>query len=98
MQIWRRSRRDAMMSCREVARVLQSYLDGQVDELTTRRVTAHLDDCRRCGLESHVYQELKQALARRATRVDPSIVERVQAFGRELAESPPGEAAEPPTG
>ncbi len=98
MRIWWRSNSDAMASCREVGRVLQAYLDGQVDELTAQRVSAHLEACRRCGLEAHVYDELKQALARRSTRVDPSIVERVQAFGRDLVESPPNEAADPSTG
>lgn len=97
MHIWWRSNSDAMASCREVGRVLQAYLDGQVDELTARRVSAHLEACRRCGLEAHVYDELKRALARGAAGVDPSIVERVQAFGRALVESPPGEAADPPT-
>lgn len=98
MRIWRRSHADAMASCREVGRVLQAYLDGQVDELTAQRVRAHLEACRRCGLEACVYDELKQALARRAPRVDSSIVERVQAFGRQLVESPPGDTADPASG
>ena len=98
MRIWRRSNREAMASCREVGRVLQSYLDGQVDDLTARRVSAHLEACRHCGLEAHVYTALKDALARRATRVDPLVIERIQSFGRDLIETPPGEATGPPTG
>ncbi len=98
MRRWRRSNRDAMATCREVGRVLQSYLDGQVDELTARRVSRHLDACRHCGLEAHVYEELEAALARRATQVDPTVVERIQSFGRDLVDSPPDEATGPPTG
>ncbi|MBV7697464.1 glycosyltransferase [Streptomyces sp. TRM70350] len=36
--------------------------------LTARRVAAHVDDCRRCGLEAAVYREIKSALARQETR------------------------------
>lgn len=92
---WRGSHADAMASCREVGRVLQTYLDGQVDEVTARRVRAHLEACRRCGMEAQVYDELKHALARRAPSLDPSIVERVNAFSRELVGSPPQDKADP---
>ena len=85
----------AMVECQRVGRVLQSYLDGQVDDVTAQRVRHHLEACRRCGLEAHVYDELKQALARRAIDLDPSAVERVKSFGRDLLETPPGEAADP---
>lgn len=85
MRPWRR-RGDAMASCREVHRVLQSYLDGQVDEFTAHRVAAHLDACRACGLEADVYRELKQALARRANHVDETVIERLREFGREIAD------------
>jgi hypothetical protein len=52
------------MSCREVAALVQSYLDDLTDEATARRVVQHLDDCRRCGLEAEVYRGIKQSLAR----------------------------------
>ena len=94
----RGSHAEAMATCREVGRVLQSYLDGQVDELTARRVSAHLDACRRCGMEAYVYEELKQALARHAPRIDAAIVERVQAFGRDLVDSPSSDTADPASG
>ncbi|MFJ7768705.1 anti-sigma factor family protein [Streptomyces sp. NPDC097107] len=72
----------------QVARVLQSYLDGETDEVTARRVSAHLEDCRRCGLEASVYQEIHNALARR-TGPDSQAVERLQAFGASLLSDPP---------
>lgn len=51
--------------CRETVRVLQAYLDGEVDEATAEAAERHLETCRRCGLEATVYAEIKEALARR---------------------------------
>ncbi|MGR8009497.1 zf-HC2 domain-containing protein [Streptomyces hypolithicus] len=67
----------------QVARVLQSYLDGESDEITARRVAAHLEDCRRCGLEASAYREIKNALARRET-LDSGAVARLRGFGESL--------------
>ncbi|UGY94610.1 anti-sigma factor family protein [Streptomyces gobiensis] len=89
----RRSAEDRRMNCVRVARVLQSYLDGETDDLTARRVAAHLEDCRRCGLEAATYREIKNALARR-TEPDTAAVERLRGFGTSLlrgAEGPDGE-------
>jgi anti-sigma factor RsiW len=77
-----------MASCLQVMRVLQSYLDGDTDEVTTRRVANHLQACRRCGLEAATYRQLKASLARRAPQVDADTVERLQAFGQALAAGP----------
>ncbi len=83
-------------TCAEVARVLQSYLDGHVDEMTARRVARHLEDCRRCGLEAHTYEAIKQALARRRTDVDSDALQRLRTFGERLAhEGPSDEAGSP---
>jgi anti-sigma factor RsiW len=71
------------MSCRAVARLLQSYLDDVTDEATARRVAAHLEDCRRCGMEEQVYRAIKQALARSGS-VPPEEVARLRAFGEHL--------------
>lgn len=92
---WRRGRaaRD-VATCREVGRVLQSYLDGHVDELTARRVARHLELCRRCGMEAQTYSEIKRSLARRGGDVDPEVVERLRSFGSELIERGPEEPPE----
>ncbi|GAC1311864.1 MAG: hypothetical protein NVSMB12_00860 [Acidimicrobiales bacterium] len=79
----RGSREDA--TCREVMRVLQSYLDGQTDEVTAQRVARHLEKCRRCGLEASVYLEIKISLARRALPVEAVTAARLRAFGERLA-------------
>ncbi|MDY7102545.1 MAG: zf-HC2 domain-containing protein [Actinomycetota bacterium] len=75
----------AMDECREVMRVLQAYLDGEVDEETARMVAPHLDACRRCGLEAHVYEDIKAALASRAPRVDQATLDRLERFGEAVA-------------
>ncbi|GAC1311544.1 MAG: zf-HC2 domain-containing protein [Acidimicrobiales bacterium] len=72
-------------SCMQVMRVLQSYLDGQIDEVTARRVANHLEACRRCGLEASTYLEIKAALARKESEVDPRALDRLRAFGTALA-------------
>jgi anti-sigma factor RsiW len=67
----------------QVARVLQSHLDGETDEATARRVAVHLEDCRRCGLEAAVYRELKQSLARREAPAAQTVT-RLRDFGESL--------------
>lgn len=85
-----------------VARVLQSYVDGETDEVTARRVAAHLEDCRRCGLEAALYREIKNSLARREAP-DQDAVARLRAFGESLARGEDGDGPqdihhEPPAG
>jgi anti-sigma factor RsiW len=88
-------RRSDEASCREVSRVLQAYLDGQVDELSARRVTRHLDACRRCGLEAEVYVRIKEAVGRMDGGVPSLPLARLRDFARRLAEEGP-QASEPP--
>jgi anti-sigma factor RsiW len=87
------------MNCMQMARILQVYLDGQADEVTARRVSTHLEDCRRCGLEAAVYREIKRSLSRRETLADEAVA-RLRGFGEALARGePPGSGhREPPTG
>lgn len=88
----RRRRGGQEATCAEVAQLLQSYLDGHVDDLTARRVRRHLEHCRRCGLEAETYRAIKDTLARRGRHVDSQSLERLRAFGERLADE--GEAGE----
>jgi anti-sigma factor (TIGR02949 family) len=91
MRVWPRRRDTARrrMGCAEVIRVLQAYLDGETDEATARRLVAHLDDCRDCGLEADLYREIKKSLARHE-RPDARAVERLRGFGESLLHTGPG--------
>ena len=91
MTPWRRHTVvDRPLTCREVGRLLQRYLDGDTDEHATAKVAEHLEDCRRCGLEAAIYREIKASLARRATVLPETPLTRLRRFGQQLAtEGPP---------
>ena len=73
------------VDCSNVAMVIQRYLDGElVADADT--VAAHLDVCRACGLEAATYDRLRAALARPSEDpVGPEILERLRAFGADIA-------------
>ena len=96
MRSWIRRWRAPEATCAEVAQVLQTYLDGQLDDLSARRVRRHLEKCRRCGLEFETYEAIKEAIARRAERIDPDALDRLRKFGERLAENGPDESAGSP--
>lgn len=81
---------DRPLSCGEVGKVLQRYLDGHVDERTAEKVAEHLEDCRRCGLELTVYTEIKASLARRSPEVPETALDRLRRFGEQLVASSRG--------
>lgn len=76
--------------CMRVARVLQSYLDGEVEPPTARAVEEHLEECRRCGLAASTYLAIKTAIAASGASTRPSVdaeaVERLRAFARQLSD------------
>lgn len=75
----------SQMSCRQVAKVLQSYLDHELDDRSAAKVAAHLDECRRCGLEAETYEELKAVLRRGPSGAADGSVARLRDFGERLA-------------
>ena len=81
---WRRRRSDRPADCREVGRVLQGYLDGEVEPDFAAKIDAHLEACRDCGLEAETYNRIKSSLARRHPAVDEEAIARLRAFGEEL--------------
>lgn len=72
------------MSCHQVGKVLQSYLDSELNESTAQKVMAHLELCRRCGMQAEMYEEIKRALAARTTPVPDDAVERLREFSDKL--------------
>jgi len=81
----RHRRRMAMqMSCAEVGAVLQRYLDDELDGTTSPLVEAHLEMCRKCGLEASIYTDVKNALAKNGDLPEDS-VRRLREFGERIA-------------
>jgi predicted anti-sigma-YlaC factor YlaD len=94
MTSWRRHTVvDRPLTCREVARLLQRYLDGEASEHATAKVAEHLEDCRRCGLEASIYREIKASLARHATVLPETTLARLRRFGQQLATEGPADTA-----
>jgi anti-sigma factor RsiW len=94
---WRRRR----LMCPEVARTLQSYLDGRIDDEWAARVAEHLEDCRRCGLKAQTYSDLKAALARQGSEVRPETLAELRSFAEglmrgEIPTDPPGTSSPEP--
>ncbi|MGB5757586.1 MAG: zf-HC2 domain-containing protein [Acidimicrobiales bacterium] len=71
-------------TCREIMEVLQSYLDGEIDAETAKRVARHLEDCAACDRESQVYEAIKDTLAARRRPVDPEVLAALRQFGETL--------------
>ena len=83
---WPAIRSGETLSCPEVGRLLQRFLDGELtDEVEVEMLSDHLDECKRCGLEADTYRKIKAALASRRTPVPPESVDRLREFGEHLA-------------
>jgi anti-sigma factor RsiW len=72
-----------------VARVLQAYLDGEIDEATARLVSAHLDACRRCGMKAETYRSIKESIGRTGS-LDQLTRRRLEDFARRVGSFEPG--------
>jgi hypothetical protein len=77
--------------CPEVGRLLQRFLDGELDEMKARRIARHLEDCRRCGLKAETYSAIKTSLRQRRPDVPGDAIEYLRGFAQDLvAEEDPG--------
>lgn len=77
------------LTCPEVARLLQRYLDGEIDDLRAQRISRHLEDCRRCGMKAETYSAIKRSLREKRPSVPADAIERLRAFGEHLAAQEP---------
>lgn len=73
------------MQCDEVGKLLQRYLDGYLDERRGAKLAAHLEDCRRCGLEANTYERIKGSLAESRGSVPAESLARLREFGERIA-------------
>ncbi len=86
-------------SCREVERLMHRFLDDEIDDLTHRRISQHLQACLECGLEFEVYSSILRALNARRAPVNTPTLARLCEFLRrldhaenEVVEGPPGQS------
>ncbi len=73
------------LDCHQVGELLQQYLDGCIDAERARRIEAHLEDCRRCGMEAETYARIKASLAAHRPDVPADSVARLREFAARLA-------------
>jgi anti-sigma factor RsiW len=76
------------IECMRVRPLLQSFLDGELDEPQRQRVATHLEACRRCGLAASTYESLKRRLGEFGQPADPDAVARLTDFVDRLADEP----------
>lgn len=74
--------------CRKVGALMQSHLDGVLPPDVTRRLHAHLEACRRCGLEADTYRALIEAVGGLTPAADPEAVQRLKQFVDQLEQPP----------
>lgn len=73
------------MDCAAVGKLLQQYLDGELDTSRGTRLAEHLEMCAHCESDAAAFCDLKVALAR-AGETPPATVERLRQFGRSLVD------------
>ncbi len=71
------------------ARVLQGYLDGEMDGVTAGRVSVHLDGCRRCRMNAATYRAIKDSIVRTGS-LDDLARRRLEEFARRVGSLEPG--------
>ena len=77
-------RRRRPINCRQVAAVLQTYLDGElVDAPMNDKVFDHLEECRDCGLEAETYEAIKLSLATNG-KASADVLARLEEFVNRL--------------
>lgn len=77
-------RRKGGARCIEIGRLIQSYLDGELDAASTAKVSQHLQACRRCGLTADDYRSLKVALAQTLMPLPTEPLARLQSLATRL--------------
>ncbi len=50
------------LGCRQVHRILQSFLDGELGEHDVELVAAHLESCTRCRVEADMFGRVIEAV------------------------------------
>src|SRR6266513_3682790 len=54
------------MNCEEATKLMDGYLDGELDPVTSQKIEQHLRDCRKCEQAYEAHTALIQAISRGA--------------------------------
>lgn len=71
--------------CMRTTRNLQKFLDGALEPSEVSKVLAHLEECRRCGLDVEVYRQIKATLEITASGLDAAAIGRLREFATSLS-------------
>jgi mycothiol system anti-sigma-R factor len=73
------------MNCQEIADLMDGYLDGELDALTSQKIEQHLRDCRKCEEAYEVETAMAHAISQAAPyyKAPPELRERIQVSLRE---------------
>jgi hypothetical protein len=93
VRFWRRSCAPLppYPGCREVAAVLQSYLDGELEAGDADKVAGHLEDCGRCGIAEATTRRVIAAIRRQRPDLHAAPLDRLAGFVAELTLAGDGE-------
>jgi anti-sigma factor (TIGR02949 family) len=70
--------------CHEVARVLQSFLDGELGPEDAEKVAAHLALCEPCDIESSTVEAVRDAIRVQRPDIDTGDLARLERFVDEI--------------
>ena len=78
------------MNCQEIADLMDGYLDGELDALTSQKIEQHLRDCRKCEEAYEVETAIAHAISQAAPyyKAPPELRERIQVSLREVIGAP----------
>lgn len=82
----RRRHPDEPLVCREVRKVVQSFLDGELSAEHAHLVAAHIAVCEVCGLDARTLDQVRRAVAGLDRGVDPDALARLERFADRVPE------------
>jgi mycothiol system anti-sigma-R factor len=73
------------MICEEATKLMNGYLDGELDPITSQKIEQHLQDCRRCEEAYEAHTALSHAISRGAPyyKAPTELRQRIQSSLRE---------------
>lgn len=75
------------LTCEQVEKVLQRYLDNELEPDQVPKVLAHLEACKDCGLEAEMYRRIKDSLRAHQQEANADSLARLRSLAEELATS-----------